>query len=55
PIKGDKVATTDEMFESSIRNALNAGYIHKGDTVVLSAGVPVAEAGTTNLIRVYQV
>ncbi|WP_138495606.1 pyruvate kinase [Paenibacillus pinistramenti] len=55
PVLGDKVATTDEMFESSIRNALNTGYIHKGDTIVLSAGLPVMQAGTTNLVKVQQV
>ncbi|AWB43044.1 pyruvate kinase [Paenibacillus sp. CAA11] len=55
PVLGDKVTTTDEMFESAIRNAENTGYIKKGDTVVLSAGLPVMQAGTTNLVKVQQV
>ncbi|HEY2491758.1 MAG TPA: pyruvate kinase [Paenibacillus sp.] len=54
PVKGDKVTTTDEMIESSIRNAAQTGYIEVGDTVVISAGVPLG-AGTTNLIKIQQV
>lgn len=55
PVLGDKVATTDEMFESAIRNATQTGYIGQGDTVVLSAGVPIMQAGTTNLVKVQKV
>ncbi|AJS60174.1 pyruvate kinase [Paenibacillus sp. IHBB 10380] len=54
PVKGDKVTSTDEMIESSIRNAAQTGYIEVGDTVVISAGVPLG-AGTTNLIKIQQV
>ncbi|MGM0881781.1 MAG: pyruvate kinase [Bacillota bacterium] len=55
PIKGDSVSTTDEMFESATRNAALTGLIQPGDTVVLSAGVPIGQAGATNLIKVQQV
>lgn len=55
PVLGEKVATTDEMFESAIRNATQTGYISKGDTVVLSAGLPIMQAGTTNLVKVQKV
>lgn len=55
PVKGDKVTTTDEMFESATRNAIKTGYIEKGDIIVLSAGVPIGQSGNTNLIKVLQV
>lgn len=55
PVKGDKVATTDEMFESSTRNAIKTGHIQQGDTIVLSAGVPIGQTGNTNLIKVLKV
>lgn len=55
PVKGDAVSTTDEMFESATRNAINTGYINKGDVIVLSAGVPIGQSGNTNLLKVQQV
>ncbi|MCG7386924.1 pyruvate kinase [Paenibacillus sp. ACRRY] len=55
PVMGDKVTTTDEMFESATRNAIKTGYIEKGDIIVLSAGVPIGQSGNTNLIKVQQV
>ncbi|MCA0756566.1 pyruvate kinase [Paenibacillus sp. N4] len=55
PVKGDAVASTDEMFESATRNAAATGLIGSGDTIVLSAGVPIGQAGATNLIKVAQV
>ncbi|MCK6078961.1 pyruvate kinase [Paenibacillus silvae] len=55
PVMGDRVTTTDEMFESATRNAIKTGYIEKGDIIVLSAGVPIGQSGNTNLIKVLQV
>jgi pyruvate kinase len=55
PVMGIKVDTTDEMFESSVNNSLKTGLIENGDYVVISAGVPIGEAGTTNLIKVQQI
>lgn len=55
PFQGEKVTTTDEMFDSVIRNTSKTGYIQPGDTVVLSAGLPLGQAGTTNLIQIQQV
>lgn len=46
---------TDEVIERSISATLNANYISDGDTVVLTAGIPVGVAGTTNLIKVHTV
>ncbi|MBD7967891.1 pyruvate kinase [Paenibacillus gallinarum] len=55
PYLGEKVNSTDEMFESITRNAATKGFISSGDTVVLSAGVPIGISGTTNLIKIVQV
>lgn len=46
-------SSTDEQFESSIESALDSNYIQSGDLVVITAGVPVGKAGTTNLIKVH--
>ncbi|MNV55997.1 Pyruvate kinase [compost metagenome] len=55
PVLGSSVTTTDELFESSVENAVKTGMVDKGDTVVLCAGVPIWKAGTTNLIKIHQV
>lgn len=47
--------TTDDLFEEAIKAAEEAGYIKKGDKVVLTAGVPLGIPGRTNMIRVVEV
>jgi pyruvate kinase len=48
----DAVGTTDEVMDASVQSAMAAGFVKAGDRVVLTAGVPIFVAGTTNLIRV---
>lgn len=48
-------STTDDLFDVAVRAAEEAGYIKKGDTVVLTAGVPLGIPGRTNMIRVVEV
>jgi pyruvate kinase len=45
--------TTDEMLEIAVTEAINTGVVKRGDLVVITAGVPVAESGTTNLMKVH--
>jgi len=47
--------TTDEMIDASVQASLNAGLIRKGDTVILTGGIPVGIGGTTNFLKVHQV
>jgi pyruvate kinase len=51
----EKAKSTDEMLETAIETAMDAGMIGVGDTVVITAGVPVAETGTTNLMKIHVV
>ena len=51
----EKSEHTDEVIERSISASLKANYISEGDTVILTAGIPVGVAGTTNLIKVHTV
>ena len=46
------VSSTDEMFANAIQAAMAEKLIKNGDLVVITAGVPVGIAGTTNLLRV---
>jgi pyruvate kinase len=55
PLFVDSVSNTDALMESTIAAALRAKMIKHGDTVVLTTGVPVNQAGTTNLIKVHTV
>ncbi|MDN4493668.1 pyruvate kinase [Ureibacillus aquaedulcis] len=53
PIVTQKVTTTDEILELSVDESLKHGYVDHGDVVIITAGVPVGEAGTTNLMKVH--
>lgn len=55
PRIGQKVETTDEMLELAVQESLNTDIVKHGDLVVITAGVPVGEAGTTNLMKVHVV
>ncbi len=55
PILGEPVCNTDDMIQNSVQRCLEAGRIHDGDVVVLTAGVPVGISGTTNLLKVEMV
>ena len=41
----------DEMIEQATKTALKLKTINPGDKVVITAGLPLYEPGTTNLIK----
>lgn len=55
PLQGNEATTTDEMFEFAINGAMNKDLVRLGDLVIITAGVPVGQSGTTNLIKVHHV
>lgn len=55
PLLIEKEETADDLFEEASRAAEKAGYVKKGDIVVLTAGVPLGMTGTTNMIRVIEI
>lgn len=55
PIWIARESTTDDLFDVAVRAAEEAGYIQKGDKVVLTAGVPLGVSGKTNMLRVIEV
>ena len=55
PIWIARESTTDDLFDVAVRAAEEAGYIQKGDKVVLTAGVPLGVSGKTNMLRVVEV
>ena len=45
----------DEMEQRAIGLALRSGHVQRGETIVITAGLPLNVPGTTNLIRVVAV
>lgn len=55
PLLVEPTTQTDEMLARTVQGALEAGWIQKGQTVVITLGVPVGTPGHTNLIKVQKV
>jgi len=55
PVLAPESKSTDEVIELSIKSSLDAGYVDEGDLVVITAGIPVGLAGTTNMIKVHTI
>jgi pyruvate kinase len=55
PQLGKEATTTDEMLDVAVEESVNSGIVKHGDVVVITAGVPVGEAGTTNLMKIHVV
>jgi pyruvate kinase len=55
PVVVPESTTTDEVLERAVEGALDAGHVRHGDMVVIIAGVPVGQQGTTNLIKVHTI
>lgn len=51
PVLTEKPKSTDDMFEKAAEVAKANGYVKDGDLVIIVAGVPVGESGTTNLMK----
>lgn len=44
-----------ELFNHAVNNARDYGFLNPGDLVVITSGVPLGMAGTTNMIKVQTV
>lgn len=55
PIMIKKEQTTDALFEEAVFKSKQAGLVKTGDTVVITAGVPLGVAGKTDMIHVVEV
>ncbi len=50
-----KLTSTDELMADAVEKCLTAGYIKKGDVVIIAAGIPVGQSGTTNMMKIQEV
>lgn len=53
PILGERVSSIDEILQESVEESVKHQYVTHGDVVIITAGVPVGEAGTTNLMKIH--
>ncbi|MFC4709455.1 pyruvate kinase [Enterococcus eurekensis] len=52
PTVAEKPSTTDEMFDLASKKAVELGFAAEGDLILITAGVPVGERGTTNVMKI---
>ncbi|MCG0663198.1 pyruvate kinase [Lactiplantibacillus plantarum] len=52
PIVTEKPETTDDMFDLAASKAVELGFAKEGDLILITAGVPVGERGTTNIMKI---
>ena len=55
PVMCEIKNNSDELFDHAVDVSLRCGAIKHGDTVVISAGVPLGISGTTNMLKVHEV
>lgn len=55
PLLIEKEDDTEKLFHAAVKASVDAGLICHGDTVVITAGVPLGITGKTNMIRVVEV
>ncbi len=55
PVKCEIKENTDELFNHAVEVSLKAGIIKSGETVVITAGIPLGISGTTNMLKVQEV
>lgn len=55
PVVAEVPASTDEMFALAAEIVIENGYSQEGDLILITAGVPVGEKGTTNLMKIQMI
>ena len=55
PVIDTAPASTDDMFALAKKRVVEEGLAEKGDTILVTAGVPVGTKGTTNIMRVMRI
>ncbi len=54
PVMIYEETSTEELFAEAVDKTKRKGLVKDGETVVLTAGIPLGQPGTTNLIRVME-
>ncbi|SFH74038.1 pyruvate kinase [Pisciglobus halotolerans] len=51
----EKPESTDDMFNLATKISQEEGFAKEGDLIIITAGVPVGERGTTNLMKIQMI
>ncbi|MBL1229411.1 pyruvate kinase [Enterococcus sp. BWB1-3] len=51
----ERPSSTDEMFNLAAEISQENGFASEGDLIIITAGVPVGEKGTTNLMKIQMI
>ncbi len=55
PYVAEKPDTTDDMFNKAAQFVVAKEFAEEGDLILITAGVPVGESGTTNLMKIQMI
>ena len=55
PILRDCPSTLEDVFDLAAATAKKLGVVKKGESIVLTAGLPLMVSGSTNLVKVHVV
>ena len=55
PLLMEEKQNTDDLFNAAVDICQNAKLVQDGDLVVITAGIPLAVSGTTNMMKVHVV
>lgn len=55
PLMCEEKDNTDALFDHAAQVTAHNGFVRKGDTVVITAGIPLGISGTTNMLKVQQI
>ncbi|KIX89956.1 pyruvate kinase [Staphylococcus microti] len=53
PVIREGIYTTDELLNNAVATAVDTGRVVNGDLIIITAGVPTGETGTTNLMKLH--
>ncbi|UXR70468.1 MULTISPECIES: pyruvate kinase [unclassified Staphylococcus] len=53
PVIREGIYTTDEMLNNAVATAVETERVVNGDLIIITAGVPTGESGTTNLMKLH--
>ncbi len=52
PYLSETVESTDQLFSLCVERGVQENMVQPGETVVITAGIPIGKSGSTNLIKV---
>lgn len=55
PVVKEGRKTTDALLNNAVATAVETGRVSNGDLVIITAGVPTGEKGTTNMMKIHLV